>query len=222
MLSPKAAPGDAPDFYVAIGASGPKGLDDIQRLLAYLPPDLPALVLICLHRPFDKVSHLREVLHRHSALPIHLAQEGERLLKGRGYIGEPDAHLSLAAQGLCDLIADPENLHQNRTVDVLFRSIASHAPGRFIGVVLSGGLDDGARGLAAIHEAGGLTMVLTPQPAPRAGHARERHPVRWPHRFHRIARGDCVRDHQKGASNNVVGSAAGMGLLTSGYRLWAP
>jgi len=34
-----------------------------------------------------------------------------------------------------------------------------------IGVVLSGSLDDGSRGLAAIHEAGGLTMVLTPKAA---------------------------------------------------------
>lgn len=169
MLTPQTVPGAAPDFYVAIGASGPKGLDDIQRLLAHLPPDLSAVVLICLHRPFDKLSHLREILHRHSALPIHLAQDSERLLNGRGYIGEPDAHLSLAAQGLSDMIADPENLHRNRTVDALFRSVASHAPSRFIGVVLSGSLDDGARGLAAIHEAGGVTMVLTPQPAPERG-----------------------------------------------------
>ncbi|MEA1835198.1 chemotaxis protein CheB [Methylobacterium durans] len=166
---PRSEPDGEPGFYVAIGASGPKGLDDIQRLLARLPRDLPAVVLICVHRPFDKVSHLREILQRHSPLPIHLAQDCERLLSGRGYIGEPDAHLCLAERGLCGLIADPENLHRNRTVDVLFRSIAEHAPGRFIGVVLSGGLDDGARGLAAIHEAGGLTMVLTPQPAPAMG-----------------------------------------------------
>lgn len=38
-----------------------------------------------------------------------------------------------------------------------------------IGVVLSGSLDDGSRGLAAIHEAGGLTMVLTPDPKPYRG-----------------------------------------------------
>ena len=31
-----------------------------------------------------------------------------------------------------------------------------------MGVVLSGALDDGARGLAAIHAAGGVTMVVTP------------------------------------------------------------
>ncbi|MDR7038579.1 chemotaxis response regulator CheB [Methylobacterium sp. BE186] len=169
MPAPASEPGSAPDFYVALGASGPQGLDDIQRVLACLPRGLPAAVLICLHRPFDRMSHLQEILNRHSPLPIHLAQDGERLLSGHGYVGEPDAHLALAAQGACALLADPGNLHRNRTIDALFRSIAAHAPGRFIGVVLSGALDDGARGLAAIHAAGGVTMVLTPRPEAERG-----------------------------------------------------
>jgi two-component system chemotaxis response regulator CheB len=38
-----------------------------------------------------------------------------------------------------------------------------------IGVVLSGSLDDSSRGLAAIQEAGGLTMVLTPSGPPQRG-----------------------------------------------------
>src|SRR5215210_1508051 len=157
------------DFIVAIGASGSQGLKDIERLLGRLPPDLPAVVLIVLHRPFDRVSNLRDVLNRHSAIPIHIAQDGERLRNGHGYIGEPDAHLAMAANNLGDLIADPHNLHRNRTVDALFRSVAAHAHERFIGIVLSGSLDNGSRGLAAIHEAGGVTMVLTPQDPPRQG-----------------------------------------------------
>ena len=38
-----------------------------------------------------------------------------------------------------------------------------------IGVVRSGSLDDGPRGLASIHEAGGVTMVLTPDTLTGAG-----------------------------------------------------
>jgi len=157
------------DFFVAIGASGAQGLEDVRRLLGCLPPDLAAVVLIVLHRRFDGVSHLREVLSRYSAIPIHIAKDGEVLRNGHGYIGQPDAHLALAASNLGDLIADPHNLYHNRTVDALFRSVAAHARDRFIGVILSGSLDDGSRGLAAIHDAGGVTMVLTPDGAPWQG-----------------------------------------------------
>ena len=51
---------------------------------------------------------------------------------------------------------------RGRTIDVLFKSLATHAGTRATGIVLSGLLDDGSRGLAAIHAAGGFTVVLDP------------------------------------------------------------
>jgi len=54
---------------VAIGASGGEGLEDIKALLAILPADLPAVVLVVLHRPSDQISHLKEVLSRVSQMP---------------------------------------------------------------------------------------------------------------------------------------------------------
>jgi two-component system chemotaxis response regulator CheB len=47
--------------------------------------------------------------------------------------------------------------------------VAEYGRGCVTGVVLSGSLDDGSRGLAAVHHGGGVTMVLTPQPAPEGG-----------------------------------------------------
>jgi two-component system chemotaxis response regulator CheB len=52
------------------------------------------------------------------------------------------------------------NKYRNRTVDLLFESVAAHAGRWSIGVVLRGSLDDGAKGLASMHLAGGATMVL--------------------------------------------------------------
>ncbi|MCJ2111572.1 chemotaxis protein CheB [Methylobacterium sp. E-025] len=156
-------------WFVAVGASGAEGISDIKVLLHTLLPSLPAVVLIVLHRPWDRISHLREVLARDSNLPVVIAAQGERFEHGVAYIGEPADHLTLAAKSFGAIVGDPHRLHGNRTVDLLFRSVAAHGGHRMIGVILSGSLDDGSRGLAAIHAAGGLTMVLTPSAQPRPG-----------------------------------------------------
>jgi two-component system, chemotaxis family, protein-glutamate methylesterase/glutaminase len=56
---------------------------------------------------------------------------------------------------------------RNRTVDLLFESIAQIAGRKAIGIIVSGALSDGSKGLAAIHHAGGITMVLAPGDKPR-------------------------------------------------------
>ncbi|GJD66370.1 chemotaxis protein CheB [Methylobacterium frigidaeris] len=156
-------------WFVAIGASGSRGLQDIQAVLQELPPSLAASVLIVLHRPRDQVSYLADVLRRSSRMPVRLAGDGERLVPGTAYVGGPADHLTLGTGGLIALVADPGHQYRNRTIDLLFRSVAAHGGGRVIGVVLSGSLDDGARGLAAIHAAGGLSMVLAPDRHATAG-----------------------------------------------------
>src|SRR5947209_13190865 len=149
-------------YFIAIGASGSDGLDDIKALLAGLPNPLAAIVLVVLHRPWDRLSHLRDILARASHLQVVIAEDGDRLQLGTCYIGEPAEHLTLAARSRVHLLDDPSNSYRNRTIDALFRSVAAHAGSRMVGVVLSGSLDDGSRGLAAIKAAGGTTMVLTP------------------------------------------------------------
>jgi chemotaxis response regulator CheB len=79
------------------------------------------------------------------------------------------AGASCSSQAENALIDDPDRHYGGRTVDLLFKSVAAWAGTRIIGVVLSGSLDDGSRGLAAIHDAGGMTMVLTPARPPQQG-----------------------------------------------------
>jgi two-component system chemotaxis response regulator CheB len=153
---------DQKPWVVAIGASGSQGLADIQELLGALPEALPAIIMVVLHRPWDRPTQLRRVLDHASALPVVVASQGERFRIGTVYIGEPSEHLTLAAESFGVLISDPDRQHGNRTVDLLFKSVAEYAGARMIGVVLSGSLDYGSRGLAAIHDRGGSTMVLTP------------------------------------------------------------
>jgi two-component system chemotaxis response regulator CheB len=105
---------------------------------------------------------LREILSRGTTLPIDVADKGQLLLPNVCYIGEPEHALTLSSEGRAFLVEGKGNRLRNRTVDTLFDSMACHAGQRAVGIVLSGALDDGSRGLAAIHAAGGLTMVLDP------------------------------------------------------------
>lgn len=153
-------------WIVAIGASGPDGVNDTKALLGALPNTLSAAVMVVIHRSWDQQSYLRDFLAFASPLPVVIVANGEHLQIGIVYIGEPSQHLTLAINGVGELVDDPSRHYGNRTIDLLFHSVAAHAGPRAIGVILSGTLDDGSRGLAAIRKAGGITMVLTPSSSP--------------------------------------------------------
>jgi len=151
---------------IAIGASGHDGIRDIKDLLGRFDRTLPAVTLLVLHRSFDHASGLCDILAAASDLEVIVVDGAERLRTGCCYIGEPARHLRLLAHGCGETVADHRKQYRNRTVDLLFKSVARHAATRAIAVVLSGALDDGARGLEAIHHAGGMTMVVTPKGEP--------------------------------------------------------
>jgi chemotaxis response regulator CheB len=109
------------------------------------------------------VSHLRDVLARRCGLHVVVARDGERLRPGSCYVGEPARHLTIGADGRIHLLHD--RVYRGRTIDALFQSLAEHAGPRTIGIVLSGELDDGTRGLAAIKAAGGIALVQSPTDA---------------------------------------------------------
>jgi two-component system chemotaxis response regulator CheB len=146
--------------FVAIGASGAKGLKDMRALLSALSHPVNAILLLVLHRLPAAPSDLQGILGRASPIPVVLAEQGERLVPGICYIGGPAAHLSLISKQFSGLTAHVPEQHRNRTVDFLFRSVALCAGRKAIGVILSGGSDDGSEGLAAIQAAGGAALVL--------------------------------------------------------------
>ncbi len=97
----------APHWFIAVGASGSVGFQDIDRLLSALPPLPNATVLIVLHRRSDQVSMLAQVLGRHAAMPVIVAVDGKRFERGVCYIGEPGDHLALAARSMGRLVTSP-------------------------------------------------------------------------------------------------------------------
>ena len=135
-----------------------------MSIFARLPKDLPAAVAVVLHRhPLYNV-HLAKVLGRRAALPLVEVLEEGPLAPGTIYIAPSDAHLLLTKDGM--KIDRGAKEHFTRpAVDPLFRSAAEAYGPRVMGVLLTGGGDDGVRGLINIKAAAGISIIQNPDEA---------------------------------------------------------
>jgi two-component system, chemotaxis family, protein-glutamate methylesterase/glutaminase len=147
---------------IVIGASA-GGVEAISSVVAQLPRDLPAAVLIVLHVSRGR-SVLPEILTRAGQLPAIHPDDGDPLEYGRVYVAPPDHHLTVEP-GRVRVMHGPTENGCRPAIDPLFRSAARVYGPRVIGVVLTGALDDGTAGLAAVKEAGGLAIVQDPDNA---------------------------------------------------------
>lgn len=152
-------PQDNHDIVVVGGSAG--GIEAVQQLLRPLPRDVPAAVVVVLHTGLDSPRVLDRIIGRSTELDCVYAEHGMEIQKGRVHIAPPDYHLILRG-GRFELVHGPTENRARPSIDVLFRSAAVSCPGRVVGVVLSGNLDDGAAGLAAIKRCGGLALVQDP------------------------------------------------------------
>jgi two-component system chemotaxis response regulator CheB len=152
---------------IVIGASA-GGVEALSQLAACLPADLPAAIFVVLHVPAHSPSLLPTILNRTGPLPASHASDNEAIRKGRIYVAPPDQHL-LLDDGCIRLKRGPRENGHRPAVDPMFRTAARSYGPRVVGVVLSGTLDDGTAGLAAIKQSGGLAVVQDPAEALYAG-----------------------------------------------------
>jgi len=149
---------------VAIGASA-GGVQALSELLPALPARARASVFVVLHLPRDRPSLLVEVFSRKCALVVCEAEDKEPILPGTVYFAPTNYHLLIDQGPQLALSADDLVHHSRPSIDVLFESAAEIYRERLLGVILTGASEDGARGLAAVHDAGGITVIQEPQTA---------------------------------------------------------
>jgi two-component system chemotaxis response regulator CheB len=143
---------------VALAASA-GGLNAISGVLAALPADFPASLVVVQHLDPRHRSLMADILARRTAFPVKEAVEGDRLERGHAYVAPPNRHLLVNRDGTLSL-TQTELVHFVRpSADLLFESTAASYRERAIAVVLSGSGHDGAMGVRAIKKMGGTVIV---------------------------------------------------------------
>ena len=149
---------------VAIGTSA-GGIDALLTLLVGLQPPVAGPVIVVLHLPEQHESRLAHVFSQRLALPVREALPGAPAQPGTVYFAPPGYHLLVEADHSFSLSCDEPVLFSRPSIDVLMESCAEAYGTGLLGMVLTGANEDGARGLARIAAAGGLTAVQDPAEA---------------------------------------------------------
>ncbi|WP_413560613.1 CheR family methyltransferase [Bdellovibrio sp. HCB209] len=144
-------------WIVGVGASA-GGLEAISAFVSSFTEGFEGSIIIAQHLSPHAKSMLTELVGKHSTLPVTEAFHDESLAPGKIYIIPPN----------CDVIVDNAKIQlqpvgpetrPKPSVDTFFNSLAkNHAP-KIVGIILSGTGTDGAEGIRAIHEAGGITIA---------------------------------------------------------------
>lgn len=148
-----------PAFDIIAMAASAGGLTALGEILAQLPPEFPATVVVVQHLDPRHRSLMSEILSRRTPLAVKQAEGGETLQRATVYIAPPNYHILVNPDRTISL-TQSELVHFVRpSADLLFESVAGSYKERSIAVVLTGTGSDGSMGVQAIKNVGGTVIA---------------------------------------------------------------
>lgn len=145
---------------VLIGAST-GGVEALRAVLPALPAGLPP-ILVVQHIPAFFSKAVADRLNSMTPYDVREAVDDEPILPGQCLIAPGNHHLMVvSSQGSyrTRLTQSPPVHHCRPAVDLLFRSAAAAAGPHCLAVLLTGMGSDGALGMQAIRQAGGINLT---------------------------------------------------------------
>lgn len=139
------------------------GLAAVSAVLAGLPADFPAAVLIIQHRRREiGVDRLAALLAQRTTLPVRTAEHGLPV-HSAGVVVLPGGGRAARLDPFGRLLLSEDRIL--RPGDVLLNSLATAWGASALAVVLTGMLNDGTKGIRAVKDAGGWVLVQDPATA---------------------------------------------------------
>jgi two-component system CheB/CheR fusion protein len=191
---------------VGIGASA-GGVRALQALFHALPKDTGAAFVVVIHLDPEFHSELPAVLGNQTDMPVVQVQDTARLEPNQVYVIAPNQRLRIADHQISSHPFE-EPRGQRAPIDMFFRSLAEqHGDG--FAVILTGAGGDGAIGVKAIKEAGGIVLVQDPNEAeyssmPRSAIAMEVADFVLPIKGIALQLADLLRQRDKIRSNGAL------------------
>jgi two-component system chemotaxis response regulator CheB len=150
-----------PNRIIAIGIStgGPNAL---QFVLSQIPADFPGSILVVQHMPEGFTEMFAKRLDECCQLDVQEARSGDLLVAGRVLICPGNRHMMVRRMPRGDLavLSDAPSVNGHRpSADVLFHSVAQEFGPSAVGIIMTGMGEDGAEGLGAIKNSGGMTIA---------------------------------------------------------------
>lgn len=149
--------GESDRYVVGIGASA-GGIEAFRRFFEHMPARTGMTFIVVLHLPAGRTSFLPEILSRWTDMDVMQSTDQCVLRPDTVYLPPPGVVVTYK-DGRLAHHSKPADFREMSPITILFNSLAEGLGNRAVGVVLSGTGNDGALGLKAIKEEGGLTVV---------------------------------------------------------------
>ena len=147
---------------VGIGTSA-GGVHALQMFFESLPDAVDAAFVVVVHLDPEHQSELPSILATRTKMPVTQVSGRVKLEPRHVYVIPPNRQLMVTDQHLAIAQFD-EPRWQRAPIDLFFRSLAAQRGDDFA-IVLSGAGSDGAVGIKAVKEAGGIILVQDPDEA---------------------------------------------------------
>lgn len=149
---------------IVVGTSA-GGIEALKILFSKLKKPLGIPVIVVQHLQPSSASYLAHILADASGLKAYEAEDKMSLIEDVIYTPAPNYHLMMEKDWTLSLNVDERVSYARPSIDVTFESVADASKDKAIGIILTGANHDGAKGLSAIKEQGGYTIVQEPSTA---------------------------------------------------------